>query len=129
MVNIYSIVFCFGGFVFWVFFKEQYWQAKWSLALAVAETKTWVWEEFSETMDQDHQMALKQFWQNVKRLRRGMPSSSNTLYSPAGVLLTSTEDTFGWLKEYLEHTFSPTFLCRKSRVGECRGKLLIHHWE
>lgn len=59
-------------------------------------------------MDQDRQMALKQFWQKVKRLRRGMPSSSNTLYSPAGVLLTSTEDTFGWLKEYLEHTFSPT---------------------
>lgn len=60
MVNIYSIVFCFGCFFFvFCFFKEQYWQAKWSLALAVAETKTWVWEEFSETMDQDRQMALK----------------------------------------------------------------------
>lgn len=60
MVNIYSIVFCFGCFVFFLFFfKEQYWQAKWSLALPVAETKTWVWEEFSETMDQDRQIALK----------------------------------------------------------------------
>lgn len=44
---------------------------KWNAALAVADAKTRVWEEFRETMGQVFQLVVKQFWQTVRWFRRG----------------------------------------------------------
>ena len=37
---------------------DRYWQAKQCAAMAVAEAKTWAWEEFGEAMENDFRMAV-----------------------------------------------------------------------
>lgn len=40
----------------------RHWQAKWSAVLAIAQTKTRVWEKLGKVMEQDFWLALKLFW-------------------------------------------------------------------
>uniref|UniRef100_A0A7N8YIA5 MCF.2 cell line derived transforming sequence a n=1 Tax=Mastacembelus armatus TaxID=205130 RepID=A0A7N8YIA5_9TELE len=68
---------------------EGYWQAKRAM---VADAETWVWEEFSEAMDEDYRSVLRKFWQTVWRLRKRKRCFANTVYSGGGELLTSTVD-------------------------------------
>ncbi|TWW57328.1 hypothetical protein D4764_07G0000470 [Takifugu flavidus] len=68
---------------------DRYRQAKRSAATALAEAKTWAWEEFGEAMENDFQTASKRFW-------------TNTVHSGDGVLLTSTRDVVDRWKEYFE---------------------------
>ena len=51
---------------------------------------------------EDYWSALKKFWQTIRRLRRGKQSSTNTVYSGGGELLTLTGDIVGQWKEYFE---------------------------
>ncbi|KAK3525984.1 hypothetical protein QTP70_011818 [Hemibagrus guttatus] len=87
---------------------EAYRQAKRTTAVVVSEAKTWVWEEFGEAMEKDYRMALRKFWQIVRRLRRGKQLSANTVYSGGGELLALTGDIVGWWKEYFEDLLNPT---------------------
>ena len=59
---------------------------------AMAEAKTWVWEEFGEAMEND-------FWITIRHLRVGKHYTVNTVYSGHGVLLTSTKDQW---REYFD---------------------------
>ncbi len=67
-----------------------YWQARQCVALAVAEAKTQVWEEFGEVLEKDFWSVRKKFWQTVRRLRRGRQQLTHTVYSGSGELLTAT---------------------------------------
>uniref|UniRef100_A0A671VTV6 Reverse transcriptase domain-containing protein n=1 Tax=Sparus aurata TaxID=8175 RepID=A0A671VTV6_SPAAU len=87
---------------------DGYRQAKRAAARAVSEAKTRVWEEFGEAMEKDYRSASKKFWQTIRRLRRGKQSSTNTVYSGGGGLLTSTGDIVGRWKEYFEDLLNPT---------------------
>uniref|UniRef100_A0A671UP04 Reverse transcriptase domain-containing protein n=1 Tax=Sparus aurata TaxID=8175 RepID=A0A671UP04_SPAAU len=87
---------------------DGYRQAKRAAARAVSEAKTRVWEEFGEAMEKDYRSASKKFWQTIRRLRRGKQSSTNTVYSGGGELLTSTGDIVGRWKEYFEDLLNPT---------------------
>uniref|UniRef100_A0A671UNG7 Reverse transcriptase domain-containing protein n=2 Tax=Sparus aurata TaxID=8175 RepID=A0A671UNG7_SPAAU len=87
---------------------DGYRQAKRAAARAVSEAKTRVWEEFGEAMEEDYRSASKKFWQTIRRLRRGKQSSTNTVYSGGGELLTSTGDIVGRWKEYFEDLLNPT---------------------
>uniref|UniRef100_A0A671TEK4 Reverse transcriptase domain-containing protein n=1 Tax=Sparus aurata TaxID=8175 RepID=A0A671TEK4_SPAAU len=87
---------------------DGYWQAKRAAALAVSEAKTRVWEEFGEAMEEDYRSASKKFWQTIRRLRRGKQSSTNTVYSGGGELLTLTGDIVGRWREYFEDLLNPT---------------------
>uniref|UniRef100_A0A671UIZ1 Endonuclease/exonuclease/phosphatase domain-containing protein n=1 Tax=Sparus aurata TaxID=8175 RepID=A0A671UIZ1_SPAAU len=87
---------------------DGYRQAKHAAARAVSEAKTRVWEEFGEAMEEDYRSASKKFWQTIRRLRRGKQSSTNTVYSGGGELLTSTGDIVGRWKEYFEDLLNPT---------------------
>lgn len=71
---------------------DGYQQAKQNGTWAVAEAKTPVWEKFGKAMEKDFWSATKQFWQTVRRLRRGKQCSTHMVYSAGGVLLTSTDD-------------------------------------
>ena len=70
---------------------DRYRQLKRVTAEAVAEAKT-----------------SKKFWQTIRHLRRGKQSSTNTVYSGDGELLTSTGDIVGWWTEYFEDLLNPT---------------------
>uniref|UniRef100_A0A671XIN0 Reverse transcriptase domain-containing protein n=1 Tax=Sparus aurata TaxID=8175 RepID=A0A671XIN0_SPAAU len=59
-------------------------------------------------MEEDYWSASKKFWQTIRRLRRGKQSSTNTVYSGGGELLTSTGDIVGRWKEYFEDLLNPT---------------------
>ncbi|TWW66922.1 hypothetical protein D4764_20G0009540 [Takifugu flavidus] len=87
---------------------QRYWQAKRSAATAVAEAKTWAWEEFGEAMENDFRTASKRFWTTIWHLRKGKQSTVNTVYSGDGVLLTSTQDVVDRWKEYFEDLLNPT---------------------
>ncbi|KAI3367396.1 hypothetical protein L3Q82_026250 [Scortum barcoo] len=52
----------------------------------------------------------REFWQTVRRLRRGKQYSANTVYSAGGELLTSTGDVVGRWKKYFEDLLNPTDL-------------------
>ncbi|KAL6462549.1 hypothetical protein MHYP_G00289710 [Metynnis hypsauchen] len=88
--------------------KDGYRRAKRVAASAVAEAKTQVWEEFGEAMEKDYRQAPRRFWQTVRRLRRGKRFPTNTVYSGAGGLLTSTGDVIGRWKEYFKDHLNPT---------------------
>lgn len=64
---------------------NRYGQAKQNVSWPAAELETQVWEEFGEAIEEDFWSALKRFWQTV---RRGKGSSTCTVYSAGGVLLT-----------------------------------------
>ena len=87
---------------------DGYRQAKRAAARAVAEAKTRVWEKFGEAMEEDYRSASRKFWQTIRRLRRGKQSSTNTVYSGGGELLTSTGDIVMRLKEYFKDLLNPT---------------------
>ena len=53
-------------------------------------------------MEEDYRSASRKFWQTIRRLRRGKQSSTNTVYSGGGELLTSTGDIVRRWKEYFE---------------------------
>ena len=59
-------------------------------------------------MEKDYRSASKKFWQTIWRLRRGRQSSTNTVYSGGGELLTSTGDIVGRWREYFEDLLNPT---------------------
>ena len=52
-------------------------------------------------------MALKNFWQTIRRLSRGKQSSTNTVYSGGRELLTLTRDIAGRWKEYFKDLLNP----------------------
>ena len=88
---------------------DGYRQAKRAAARAVTEAKSRVWEKFREAMEEDyHSASRRKFWQTIRRLRRGKQSSTNTVYSGGGELLTSTGDIVGRWKEYFENLLNPT---------------------
>ena len=87
---------------------DGYQQAKRAAAQAFAEAETRVWEKFGKAMEEDYQSVSKQFWQTIRRLRRGKQSSTNTVYSGCGELLTLTGDIVGRWKEYFEDLLNPT---------------------
>ena len=76
--------------------------------MAVSETKTREWEEFSEATENDFQLASRRFWQTVRRLSWAKQCFTNTVYSGDGMLLTSTGDVFQQWKEYFEDLLNPT---------------------
>uniref|UniRef100_A0A671U0G4 Endonuclease/exonuclease/phosphatase domain-containing protein n=1 Tax=Sparus aurata TaxID=8175 RepID=A0A671U0G4_SPAAU len=45
-----------------------------------------------EAMEEDYRLASKKFWQTIRCFRRGKQTSTNTVYSGGGELLTSTGD-------------------------------------
>ena len=57
----------------------------------VTTVKTWVWEEFLETMEQDFESALKKFYQTVQSLSRGKLNPVHMVFSVGEELLTLTE--------------------------------------
>ena len=59
-------------------------------------------------MEEDYRSASRKFWQTIRCLRRGKQSSTNTVYSGGGELLTSTGDIVGRWKEYFEDLLNPT---------------------
>lgn len=79
---------------------NRYRQAKGNTAQAVAKAITQVWKELGEVIKKYFWTALNRFWQTVRQLRRRKRCSTCTVYSAGGMLLTSTEDTVGWWKEY-----------------------------
>ena len=85
-----------------------YRQAKRAAAQAVAEAKTLVWENSREAIEEDYRPASKKFWQTIWHLRRGKQSSTNTVYSGGGELLTSTGDIIGQWKAYFEDLLNST---------------------
>uniref|UniRef100_A0A671V1W2 Reverse transcriptase domain-containing protein n=1 Tax=Sparus aurata TaxID=8175 RepID=A0A671V1W2_SPAAU len=87
---------------------DGYLQDKCAAARAVAAAKTRAWEKFGEAMEEEYRSAWKKFWQTIRRLRRGKQSSTNTVYSGGGGLLTSTGDIVGQWKEYFEDLLNPT---------------------
>ena len=66
---------------------------------------TRAWEK---AVEEDYRSASKKFWQTIRRLRKGNQSSTNTVYSGGGELLTSTGDVVEWWKEYFEDLLNPT---------------------
>ena len=59
-------------------------------------------------MEKDYQSASEKFWQTIRCLRRGKQSSTNTVYSGGGELLTLTGDIAGQWKEYFKDLLNPT---------------------
>ncbi|KAL1259177.1 hypothetical protein QQF64_009754 [Cirrhinus molitorella] len=86
----------------------RYRWAKLVAAQVVVEAKTWAWEEFRETMEEDYQSALKRFWQTVRHLKKRKQFFANTVYSGSGELLTSTGDVIRQWKEYFEDLLNLT---------------------
>ena len=66
------------------------------------------WEKFGEAMEEDYRSVSKTFWQTIRRLRKGKQSSTNTVYSGGGELLTSTGDIVRRGKEYFKDLLNPT---------------------
>ncbi|XP_029903635.1 uncharacterized protein LOC115356559, partial [Myripristis murdjan] len=97
---------------------DGYRQARRAAVWAVAEAKTWSWEEFREAMEEDYQSASKKFWQTVRRLRRGKQYSADTVYSAGGELLTSTGDIVGRWKEYFEGLLNPVVTLSVCNLSE-----------
>ena len=95
----------------------RYRQAKQSAAVVVTEAKTWTWEEFGETMENDFRAASKRFWTTIRRLRRGKQCIVNTVYGGDSALLTSTRNVVDRWKEYLEDLLNPTDRPGDSGVG------------
>ncbi|XP_048857101.1 uncharacterized protein LOC125724452 [Brienomyrus brachyistius] len=87
---------------------DGYRQAKRNAALAVAEAKTRVWEEFGEAMENDFRTASRRFWSTIRRLRAGKRCSIDTIYGGDGALLTSARDVLGRWREYFEDLLNPT---------------------
>ncbi|TWW73571.1 hypothetical protein D4764_15G0009650 [Takifugu flavidus] len=96
---------------------DRYWQAKRSAATAVAEAKTWAWEEFGEAMENDFRTASKRFWTTIRRLRKGKQCIVNAVYSGDGVLLTSTRDVVDRWREYFEDLLNPTNVPSNEEAG------------
>ena len=59
-------------------------------------------------MEEDYRSASKKFWKTIRCLKRGKQSSTNTIYSGGGELLTSTGDIVGRWKEYFKDLLNPT---------------------
>jgi len=57
---------------------DGYRRAKRSAASAVAEAKTWAWEEFGEAMENNFWTALKRFWSTIWRLGGGVSNAPST---------------------------------------------------
>uniref|UniRef100_A0A8C6Q7E1 Endonuclease/exonuclease/phosphatase domain-containing protein n=1 Tax=Nothobranchius furzeri TaxID=105023 RepID=A0A8C6Q7E1_NOTFU len=81
---------------------DGYRQSKRNAARVVAKAKTWAWEEFGETMEQDFRTASRRFWSTIRRLKGEKQCATNTIYSGDGVLLTSTQDVVDRWAEYFE---------------------------
>ena len=63
-----------------------------------------VWERFGEAMEEHYWSVSKKSW----HLRKGKQSSTNTVYSGGGELLTSTGDIVRRRKEYFKDVLNPT---------------------
>ena len=50
----------------------------------VAEAKTWAWEKFGDTVENDFRWASRRFWFTIRWLRRMKQCSVNTVYSGRG---------------------------------------------
>lgn len=44
---------------------DRYWEASRAATSAVAEAKTWLWEELGEAMEKDFWFTSRKFWQTV----------------------------------------------------------------
>ena len=85
---------------------ESYQQAKQSVVVVVTETKTQVWEEFGEAMEQSFQLRQRYSCKLFGSSRRkAVPV--HTVFSVGGELLTSTASIFGWWKEYFKDLLNP----------------------
>ncbi|KAI3364919.1 hypothetical protein L3Q82_001099 [Scortum barcoo] len=60
---------------------DGYQQARWNAAWAVAEAKTWVWEEFSEAMEKDFRLAPKVILGKPSGASGGEDGNSLTLFT------------------------------------------------
>ncbi|KAI3370518.1 hypothetical protein L3Q82_025279 [Scortum barcoo] len=92
---------------------DRYQQAKQATARVVLEAKTRVWEEFGEAMEEDYWSGLEEILANRPAPQKGEAvltqySSTNTVYSVGGELLTSTGDIVGRWKKYFEDLLNPT---------------------
>lgn len=61
--------------------------AKQNATLAIAEAKTWVWEDFGGVLENDFWRTLRKFWSTAQHLRKGkqcpisqLPSAHFPLY-------------------------------------------------
>ena len=59
-------------------------------------------------MEEDYWLASNKFWQTIRGLRKGKQSSTNTVNSGDGELMTVTEDIVGRWKEYFKDLLNPT---------------------
>ena len=87
---------------------DGYRPAKRCAAVAVAEKKTWAWEEFGEVMENYLRMASKRFWTKIPCLQKSNLCTVNTVFSGGCVLLTSTKDVVYRWREYFEDLINPT---------------------
>lgn len=73
-------------------------KARRTAASAVAETRTWTWEEFRETIVKGFQSASRRFWQTVHWLRKGKQGLAQVQ------LERRTADLdWGWKEHFEEH--------------------------
>ncbi len=75
---------------------DCYWRARQCAAMAVAEAKSRVWEEFGEVMERDFRSAPKKFCQTIWHLRSGGRQLAHTVYSGSRELITSIGEIVGW---------------------------------
>ena len=59
-------------------------------------------------MEQDFQLAPKEFWLSFQWLRRGERNPVHMVFSVGGELLISTESIVGLWKEYFKNFLNPT---------------------
>jgi len=107
---------------------DGYREAKRAAASALAEVKTWVWEEFGEAMEKDFQLVSRKFWQTVRRLRKRKQGLAQAVLSQGGELLTQIVDIVGWWKEHFEELLNPTSTSSGRGSLKTRGKPHPYPW-
>lgn len=70
----------------WQEADNRYSVARRTVALVVADEKTWVWEEFEDALVKNFQLALRRFWQTVWCLRKGNWVQSQAVLGLGGAL-------------------------------------------
>jgi len=95
---------------------DRYQAVKSAAVLVVAETKTWVLEEFGETMENDSRLASRMARQTTRWLRKGKQGPSQVVLDLGGELLTQTEDIVKWWKDFTLRISSIRLACPPLRL-------------